>query len=173
MESPFGYHVMIRHPLGEKINGATLLVAYKGARRAQPTITRSKAEAKKIAGELAKQLKALDRAKIAKKALAGRSAIVLAKNLDEAASLVNRYAPEHLVLAMDDADGFSKQILNAGCIFLGRYTPVAVGDYLAGPNHVLPTAGTARFSSALSVDHFMKKTSPGPDIQTLLVFRVT
>jgi len=122
-------------------------------------ITTQKAIATRVQSELAKQLKALDRAKIAKKALANRSAIVLAKNLDEAVALANRYAPEHLVLAVDDADALSKQVTNAGCIFLGHYTPVAVGDYLAGPNHVLPTGGTARFFSPLGVEDFLKRTS--------------
>ncbi|MGI9538741.1 MAG: histidinol dehydrogenase, partial [Miltoncostaeaceae bacterium] len=122
-------------------------------------VTTQKGMVTRVQSELAKQLKALDRAKIAKKAFAGRSAIILVKKLDEAIELVNRYAPEHLVLAAEDADGPSKQFLNAGCIFLGHYTPVAVGDYLAGPNHVLPTGGTARFFSPLGVDDFLKRTS--------------
>jgi histidinol dehydrogenase len=122
-------------------------------------ITTQKGMVTRVQSELVKQLKALGRAKIAKKALAGRSAIVIVKKLDEAIELVNRYAPEHLVLAVDDADTLSKQVLNAGCILLGHYTPVAVGDYLAGPNHVLPTGGTARFFSPLGVDDFLKRTS--------------
>ncbi len=73
--------------------------------------------------------------------------------------LANRYAPEHLVLATEDADVLSKSVENAGAIFLGHYTPVAVGDYLAGPNHVLPTGGTARFFSPLGVEDFLKRTS--------------
>ena len=73
--------------------------------------------------------------------------------------LANEYAPEHLVLAVGDPDVMSKQVQNAGAIFLGHYTPVAVGDYLAGPNHVLPTGGTARFFSPLGVDDFLKRTS--------------
>ncbi|MBW1843403.1 MAG: histidinol dehydrogenase, partial [Deltaproteobacteria bacterium] len=73
--------------------------------------------------------------------------------------LSNRYAPEHLVISVDDPEGISKQVTNAGAIFLGHYTPVAVGDYIAGPNHVLPTGGTARFFSPLGVDDFLKRTS--------------
>ena len=122
-------------------------------------ITTQKGMVARVQTELAKQLKALDRAKIAKKSLAGRSAIIVAKNFDEAVALANRYAPEHLVLAVEDADALAKEVRNAGCILLGHYTPVAVGDYLAGPNHVLPTGGTARFFSPLSVDDFLKRTS--------------
>ena len=122
-------------------------------------ITPLKGLASRVQDQLAKQLKTLDRAKIAKQALSGRSAIVVAKNLAECAELADRYAPEHLVLAVDDPETLSKQIENAGAIFLGHYTPVAVGDYLAGPNHVLPTGGTARFFSPLGVDDFLKRTS--------------
>jgi histidinol dehydrogenase len=122
-------------------------------------ITSAKALATRVQDQIAKQLKDLPRAKIAKKALATRGAIVLAKDMAECVDLANRYAPEHAVLAVDDADGLSKQILNAGAIFLGHYTPVAVGDYLAGPNHVLPTGGTARFFSPLGVEDFLKRTS--------------
>jgi histidinol dehydrogenase len=79
--------------------------------------------------------------------------------MEEAIALTNRYAAEHVVLALDSADAVSKRITNAGAIFLGHYTPVAVGDYLAGPNHVLPTGGTARFASPLGVEDFMKRSS--------------
>ncbi len=76
-----------------------------------------------------------------------------------ATELANRIAPEHLELQVNEPFEILGQIRNAGAVFLGHYTPEPVGDYIAGPNHVLPTAGTARFSSALSVDHFTKKTS--------------
>jgi histidinol dehydrogenase len=85
--------------------------------------------------------------------------MILARDLEECVELANRYAPEHLVLAVDDADSLLKQVQNAGAVFLGHYTPVALGDYLAGPNHVLPTGGTARFFSPLGVDDFLKRTS--------------
>jgi histidinol dehydrogenase len=122
-------------------------------------VTSVKGIAARVQEQIAKQLKTLERAKIARKALSGRSAVVLAKNTDECVEIANRYAPEHLVLAVQDPELLVKQIANAGAIFLGHYTPVAVGDYLAGPNHVLPTGGTARFFSPLGVDDFLKRTS--------------
>ena len=84
---------------------------------------------------------------------------MVAKDLAQCLALADRYAPEHLVLAVDDAETVSKHVQNAGAIFLGHYTPVAVGDYLAGPNHVLPTGGTARFFSPLGVEDFLKRSS--------------
>ncbi|MGH0031549.1 MAG: histidinol dehydrogenase [Myxococcota bacterium] len=122
-------------------------------------VTSVKSVATRVQDQIAKQLKNLDRAKIAKKSLSTRGAIVVAKDINQCIELANRYAPEHLVIATDDADAHSKGIENAGAIFLGHYTPVAVGDYLAGPNHVLPTGGTARYFSPLGVDDFLKRTS--------------
>ncbi len=122
-------------------------------------VTHSKGLVGRVQEQLARQLKTLERAKIARKALSGRSAIVVARSADECLQLVDRYAPEHLVLAVQDPEPLSKQVANAGAIFLGHYTPVAVGDYLAGPNHVLPTGGTARFFSPLGVEDFLKRTS--------------
>jgi len=121
-------------------------------------VTPAKALVARVREQIAKQLKSLDRAKIAAKSLQTRGALISCKNMDECIALVNRYAPEHLIVAADDPDPIAKQIVNAGAIFLGHYTPVAVGDYIAGPNHVLPTGGTARFFSPLSVDDFLKKT---------------
>ncbi len=122
-------------------------------------ITTANSLVPRIQDQIEKQLKTLDRAKIAKQSLSKRGAIIVAKKLDECIELSNRYAPEHLVISVDDPDGISKQVTNAGAIFLGHYTPVAVGDYIAGPNHVLPTGGTARFFSPLGVDDFLKRTS--------------
>ena len=122
-------------------------------------VTTMKGLVTRVQTQLTKQLKTLERGKIARKALSARSAIILAKDLDECVELANRYAPEHLVLAVDDPDTLLKQVQNAGAVFLGHFTPVAVGDYLAGPNHVLPTGGTARFFSPLGVDDFLKRTS--------------
>ena len=113
----------------------------------------------RVQEQIARQLKTLERSAIARKSLASRGAIVVAKDLAQCLALANRYAPEHLVLAVDDADTVSKHVVNAGAIFLGHYTPVAVGDYLAGPNHVLPTGGTARFFSPLGVEDFLKRSS--------------
>jgi len=122
-------------------------------------LTPSKAIATRVQEQLAKQLKSLERAAIARASLAAQGAIVVTRDLDECLTLANEYAPEHLVLAVEGADVVSKQVLNAGAILLGHYTPVAVGDYLAGPNHVLPTGGTARFFSPLGVEDFLKRTS--------------
>ncbi|MBT7449721.1 MAG: histidinol dehydrogenase, partial [Rhodospirillaceae bacterium] len=96
---------------------------------------------------------------IISKALSSRGAMIHVSSIDEAITLSNRIAPEHLELAVDEPDVLSEKIRNAGAIFLGRHTPEAVGDYIAGPSHVLPTSGTARFSSGLSVMDFLKRTS--------------
>jgi histidinol dehydrogenase len=122
-------------------------------------ITHTKALVTRIQDQLTKQLKGIGRSKIAKQALVTRGAIVVTRNLQESITLANRYAPEHLVLAIEDPESAVKIVFNAGAIFLGHYTPVAVGDYLAGPNSVLPTGGMARFSSPLGVDDFLKRTS--------------
>ncbi|MDH3521003.1 MAG: histidinol dehydrogenase, partial [Myxococcales bacterium] len=122
-------------------------------------VTTTKGLATRVQDQVAKQLKTLDREKVAKKSLSARGAIIVAKDLDECAALADRYAPEHLVIATEDPDAISKLVSNAGAIFLGHYTPVAVGDYLAGPNHVLPTGGTARFFSPLGVEDFLKRMS--------------
>jgi histidinol dehydrogenase len=122
-------------------------------------ITPAKALAAKVQELLAKQVAELSRAAVIRESLAKRGAIVVTKDLDEAIELANRYAPEHLVLAVDKAEIALKKVTNAGAVFLGHYTPVAVGDYLAGPNHVLPTGGTARFFSPLGVEDFLKRSS--------------
>jgi len=122
-------------------------------------ITHVKGLVTRVQDQIKRQLKDLDRATIAKKALKGRGAIVQTKSLEESVRLADEYASEHLVLAVEDPDKIVKTVENAGAIFMGHYTPVAVGDYIAGPNHVLPTGGTARFFSPLSVEDFMKRTS--------------
>jgi len=113
----------------------------------------------RVADQLEKQLRELARAKIARESLRRNGTLVLARDLDAVFELANRYAPEHLVIASDAAETLLKRVANAGTVFLGHYTPVAVGDYLAGPNHVLPTGGTARFFSPLGVDDFLKRTA--------------
>ena len=115
--------------------------------------------ARRVAGELAAQLKKLKRKTIAARALENHGAIIITRNLAEAVQLANDVAPEHLELAVADPWALVPQIKNAGAVFLGHYSPEALGDYIAGPNHVLPTGGTARFFSPLSVDDFLKKTS--------------
>ncbi len=122
-------------------------------------ITHTKPLVPRIQDQVARQLKGLDRAKVAKASLSTRGVIVVTRNLEESITIANRYAPEHLVLAIEDPEGAVKTVFNAGAIFLGHYTPVAVGDYLAGPNSMLPTRGMARFSSPLGVDNFLKRTS--------------
>jgi histidinol dehydrogenase len=122
-------------------------------------ITSSQKIATAVAGEVNTQLSALIRQEIARRSLKSFGAIFLVNNLNTAADLANRIAPEHLELHIKDPFEYIGRIRNAGAVFLGQYTPEPVGDYIAGPNHVLPTAGTARFASALSVDHFIKKTS--------------
>ena len=122
-------------------------------------VTHVKKWVNRVQDQVARQLESLERSKMAKKALSTRGAIIVTRNLEESITLANEYAAEHLVLAVDDADDLIKDVVNAGAVFLGHYTPVAVGDYLAGPNHVLPTGGTARFFSPLGVEDFLKRMS--------------
>jgi histidinol dehydrogenase len=112
-----------------------------------------------VAAELAVQLAALPRREIAGAALASHGALVLTASLDEAVELANRLAPEHLELQVRDPEALLASVRHAGAVFLGRHTPEVVGDYVAGPNHVLPTGGTARFSSALSTEDFVTRLS--------------
>jgi histidinol dehydrogenase len=119
-----------------------------------------------VARAVAAQLTVLPRRKIAGASWDEFGAIILVKTLDEAVPLANAIAAEHLEIMTADPDGFAKQIRNAGAIFLGAHTPEAIGDYVGGSNHVLPTARSARFSSGLGVLDFMKRTSVlkcGPD----------
>ncbi|EWY38061.1 histidinol dehydrogenase [Skermanella stibiiresistens SB22] len=104
-------------------------------------------------------LKTLPRAAIAGESWRGHGAIIVVSKLDDAIPLVDRLAPEHLELAVAEPDALAARIRNAGAIFLGRHTPEAIGDYVAGPNHVLPTARSARFSSGLNLLDFMKRTT--------------
>ena len=109
--------------------------------------------------EIEKQCALLPKKDIAQVALVNESAAVLVESIDEAFQLANALAPEHLEIQVENALAHLSKVKNAGSVFIGNYTPEAVGDYFAGPNHVLPTAGTARFSSGLSVDDFIKKTT--------------
>ena len=113
----------------------------------------------RVATALDDALKTLPRAAIAAKSWDDFGAIIVVENFDEAVPLIDRVAPEHLELAVADPDALAAKVRNAGAIFLGRYAPEALGDYLAGPNHVLPTDGSARFSSGLGVIDFMKRSS--------------
>ena len=106
-----------------------------------------------------KLIKEMPRADIIKESLQGRGAVIQAKDMDDAIKIANYIAPEHLELSVDNAEQIAKQIRHAGAIFMGRYTAEALGDYCAGPNHVLPTSRTARFSSPLGVYDFQKRSS--------------
>lgn len=122
-------------------------------------VTTSEKLAEAVNRAVEEQLKTLDRKETAVQSLENHGAVMIVPDLDRAAELANRLAPEHLELLVEEPFEYMGQIRNAGAIFMGNYTPEPVGDYIAGPNHVLPTAGTARFASALSVDTFIKKTS--------------
>ncbi len=122
-------------------------------------VTDSEATAKAVNIAVEEQLKYLNRKDIAGKSLDSFGAIIVMPDLTTCIELANRIAPEHLELHIDNPFEYIGKIKNAGAIFVGDYTPEPVGDYIAGPNHVLPTAGAARFASALSVDNFVKKTS--------------
>ncbi|MCR8643335.1 histidinol dehydrogenase [Paenibacillus sp. N1-5-1-14] len=115
--------------------------------------------AEAVQAELARQLEVLPRREIAAESTANRGAIVVTATIDEAVRLANAIAPEHIELLVAEPFALLPRIENAGAIFLGQYSSEPVGDYFAGPNHVLPTNGTARFSSPLSVDDFIKKSS--------------
>nr|WP_309596216.1 histidinol dehydrogenase [Moraxella osloensis] len=122
-------------------------------------VTPSEPLLKKVAQEIEKALVDLPKADIAKAAIANRGALILVKDRAEGIEVINCIAPEHLELSVDDPEAMLKDVRHAGAIFMGRYTPEAIGDYCAGPNHVLPTSGTARFSSPLGVYDFQKKSS--------------
>ncbi len=113
----------------------------------------------RVEASIARLLEAMPRRAIIEQSLGARGALVEVADLDEAAEIANRIAPEHLELSLDDAENFARSIRHAGAIFLGRHTAEAIGDYCAGPNHVLPTSRTARFSSPLGVYDFQKRTS--------------
>ena len=115
--------------------------------------------AERTVGELEKQLAELSRKEIAQKAIEDFGAVIVCDNLDSAIDFANELAPEHLELCIRNPIEYIGRIDNAGSVFLGDYSPEPLGDYYAGPNHVLPTSGTARFFSPLSVDSFIKKSS--------------
>ena len=122
-------------------------------------ITDSDDVIKEVSKQIKVNLKNISRTKIAGKSWNHNGAIIKVPNLDIAAELADRVAPEHLELCVSNPDNLAKKISNAGAIFLGHWTPEAVGDYVTGPNHVLPTARSARFSSGLSVMDFLKRTT--------------
>lgn len=121
-------------------------------------VTDSRPLAEAVAHELERQLAALPRAEIARASLEANGKLIVCRDLREGIAVANRIAPEHLELCVDNPFDYLGEIQNAGSVFLGRYNPEPMGDYFAGPNHTLPTMGTARFYSPLSVDDFVKKS---------------
>ncbi len=121
-------------------------------------VTDSNALAIAVQGEIEKQLMQLPRQEIARVSIENNGKIIVADSIENVIKVANIIAPEHLELMVEEPFAYLKDIENAGSVFMGRYCPEALGDYLAGPNHTLPTSGTARFSSPLSVDDFVKKS---------------
>ncbi len=119
-------------------------------------VTNSKQLVERVESELERRLSTLERGDLARNALERQGRIVLVDTLDEAVELANRIAPEHLCMMVADPWAWAGQVKNAGGLFLGEFSPEVMGDYIAGPSHVMPTGGTARFNSALSVHHFMR-----------------
>jgi histidinol dehydrogenase len=138
---------------------ADLIAQAEHAPGASILITWSERVLDAAASELTRQLAGLDRAELARQSLEEFGALVLARDAEHAADLADEIAPEHLHLACENAESLLGRIGHAGAAFLGEYTPVAVGDYAAGPSHVLPTGGTARFASGLSANDFLRRTS--------------
>lgn len=120
-------------------------------------VTESMELAQKVSCELEKQIPMLDRCDIARESIDNNGKIIVVDSLEKAIEISNEIAPEHLELCMDNPFDYLDRVMNAGSVFMGRNCPEALGDYFAGPNHTLPTGGTARFSSPLSVDDFVKK----------------
>lgn len=121
-------------------------------------VTESEPLAEAVAKELERQLKLLPREEIARASIENNGKIIIADDINAVLEVANELAPEHLELCVDNPFDYLDKVKNAGSIFMGRYCPEALGDYFAGPNHTLPTSGTARFSSPLSVDDFVKKS---------------
>ncbi len=122
-------------------------------------LTTSRKLAEEVDREVERQLKGLPRQAIAAESLENRGMLVVVANVDEAIELANLYAPEHLCLMVKEASAYIDKVSNAGCIFIGEKSAVVLGDYVAGPSHVLPTGGTARFSSPLNISDFIKLTN--------------
>ena len=138
---------------------ADLLSQAEHDRMASAVLVTDSAElAEAVSAELERQIPMLERADIARESIDKNGKIIVADTLDSAIEIANEIAPEHLELCVDDPFEYLDKIRHAGSIFMGRNCPEALGDYFAGPNHTLPTSGTAKFSSPLSVDDFVKKT---------------
>ena len=139
---------------------ADLLSQAEHDRLASPVLVTDSGElAKAVQAELDVQIPRLPRAAIARESVDTNGKIIVTDDMNKAIDAVNIIAPEHLEICVDDPFSLLNQVKNAGSIFLGKNVPEALGDYFAGPNHTLPTSGTARFSSPLGVDDFVKKSS--------------
>ena len=121
-------------------------------------VTDSERLAAQVSEELERQIPLLERAEIARASIDTNGKIIITETIDDAVEIANGIAPEHLEICVDEPFRYLKNVRHAGSVFLGKNCPEALGDYLAGTNHTLPTSGTARFSSPLSVDDFVKKT---------------
>ena len=142
-----------------KFVAADLLSQAEHDKMASAVLVTDSAElAEQVSAELERQRPLLPRAEIARISIDNNGKIIVADNLFDVIEVANEIAPEHLELSVDNPFDYLDKIKNAGSIFMGRYCPEALGDYFAGPNHTLPTSGTARFSSPLSVDDFVKKS---------------
>ncbi len=136
---------------------ADLLAQAEHDEMASPVLITSDAKmAEAVAGEIERQLGTLDRAAVASAAMEGQGVAVVVSTVDEAIELANAFAPEHLCLLVQNAASYVGAVRNAGGVFVGEHSPEVLGDYVAGPSHVMPTAGTARFASALGVHHFLR-----------------
>ena len=143
-----------------KIIAADLISQAEHDKNAQSIlITNDEALAIEVEKEMVVQLKSLPRSEIATESWNNHGSIITTTSVDESIDLVNKLAPEHLELSIQDARSYVNKVNHAGAIFVGPSTPEAIGDYVAGPSHVLPTARTARYSSGLSVFDFIKRTS--------------
>ena len=137
---------------------ADLLAQAEHDEMASPVlITTSAKVAESIAGEIERQLATLDRAPVAAATIAGQGVAVVVESVAQAIELANAYAPEHLCLLVRDAESHVDAVRNAGGVFVGEHSPEVLGDYVAGPSHVMPTAGTARYTSSLSVHDFLRR----------------
>ena len=136
---------------------ADLLAQAEHDEMASPVFITTSAEmAQRVSAEVDRQVVLLDREKIALAAIAGQGVAVVVASVEEAIVLSDAFAPEHLCLLVEDADSYVELVHNAGGIFVGEYSPEAMGDYVAGPSHAMPTAGTARYASSLGTHHFLK-----------------
>ncbi len=151
--------VIVDHSTRAEFTAMDILAQAEHAPGASVLIGWDEAVLDAAVAEIARQLERLERGQLARQSLEDFGAVILARDAEEACALTDEIAPEHLHIATEDAEQLAAKIKHAGAIFLGNYTPVALGDYAAGPSHVLPTSGTARFASGLSCNDFLRTNS--------------